>query len=349
MLSFDHTAARQKVPVVILCGVDARARTEAIEWILDGRGQQWAVISNETDGPAFEASCVERVAGQMVPHAIGCLCCVTRSGLVSSLRRLFAMRSQGHAGFDYVIIETLPDYDPAPVVQTLLNNPLVTEYFCLDSVVSVMAPGGFEALERSRYGFKQLAVSDRIIVDERVAASDRLKARIKALAPAADLIRPDHANPSEAVLGAGLEACLLRGDIEGWLGRSRYAASDDLEHGLFAFSVAFDEPLDWDAFHAWLNAGTQMNGDIMFRTKAVIQLAGLDGPVVINGAQHVYQPPQILTDIRFDTSKLLMITNDLDKSAIEQSLREDLPQFARINTERAERARRAALDPSIPL
>ena len=46
--------------------------------------------------------------GKMVPHAIRCLCCVTRSGLVSSLRRLFARRAQGEIEFDQVLIETLP-------------------------------------------------------------------------------------------------------------------------------------------------------------------------------------------------------------------------------------------------
>ena len=95
MLRFIPEAARAKVPALVVCGIDARARTETIERLLEVGGARWAVISNEIEGPAFAAAATERIAGQMVPHAIGCLCCVTRSGLVSSLRRLFARRAQG--------------------------------------------------------------------------------------------------------------------------------------------------------------------------------------------------------------------------------------------------------------
>lgn len=349
MLRFDPQTAREKVPVIVVSGIDGRAKTTSIQDILSADGMRWAVISNEENGPEFKAATTERVVGQMVPHAIGCLCCVTRSGLVSSLRRLYAMRSQGQICFDKVIIETLPDFDPAPVIQTLLNNALVTEYFRLDSVVTVLAASGFSAISQSTHGVKQLALSDKIIVEPSTCDDNDLSRRLGHLNPAADVLRSDRNDLSNAVMGAGLEARLLRGDVEGWLGRLQYAKSDALELGLHGFAVEFDEPLDWDAFHAWLNAGTQTNGDIMFRTKAAIRIAGLDGPVLINGAQHVYQPPQILSDFSIETSTLMMITDDLDKSAVQQSLSNDLPQFARINAARAERALLAAIDPSIPL
>lgn len=116
MLSFEPEVARSKLPAIVVCGVDGPARTEAVELMLAPGGKRWAVIINEKDRPDFDATNVERVAGQMVPHAIGCLCFVTRSGLVSGLRRLFALRGQGEAEFDEVLIETLPDADPAPVM-----------------------------------------------------------------------------------------------------------------------------------------------------------------------------------------------------------------------------------------
>lgn len=349
MLRFAPEIARAKVPAIVVCGVDAKARTRTVERILANDGTRWAVISNEVEGPAFAAAAIERVAGQMVPHAIGCLCCVTRSGLVSSLRRLFAMRSQGEADFDQVIIETLPDADPAPVLQTLLNNALVTEYFCLDSVVAAMAPDGFAAVSGSHYGLKQLALADRIVMHPDAPIEDGFKQRLARLNPAADRLSCDRADLSKAVLGAGLEASLLHGDLDVWLARPHYVASDKLEQGLHGFSIEFDAPLEWDAFHGWLNAGTQSNGDFMYRTKGAVRIAGYDGPVVINGAQYVFQPPCILPDGAIDRSSLLFITDDLDRSAVEESLREDLPQFGLISKERAERAARAAMDPSIPL
>lgn len=73
MLSFEPEVARNKVPATVVCSVDGAAKSETIERILATGGQRWAVISNETDGPELDATVVERVAGQMVPHAIGCL------------------------------------------------------------------------------------------------------------------------------------------------------------------------------------------------------------------------------------------------------------------------------------
>lgn len=73
MLTFEPEIARAKVPAVVLCGPDGLTRTAVLERILASGGSRWAVISNETAGPDFAAAAVERVAGQMVPHAIGCL------------------------------------------------------------------------------------------------------------------------------------------------------------------------------------------------------------------------------------------------------------------------------------
>ena len=350
MLGFTPEAAQAKVPALVFCGIDARARTETIERLLEGDGARWAVISNEIDGPAFPAAATERIAGQMVPHAIGCLCCVTRSGLVSSLRRLFARRAQGEILFDRVLIETLADTDPAPVMQTLLNNALVTEYFRLDSVVAVMTGGGGpEALARSRHGCKQIAIADSIVLDPASPAAPELCAGARALNPVADLVPSDRPSLAEALIGAGLETRLLDGDLGGWLGMPHYGGSDLLRNGLHGFAIEIPHELEWEALHGWLNAGTQTNGDVMYRTKGAIRIAGVDGPVVINGVQHVYQPPQRLPEVEIDRSRFLFITANLDRAAVEDSLRIDLPQFQRLSEARAARRARAASDPSIPL
>ena len=350
MLRFTPEAAQAKVPALVVCGVDARARTETIGRLLEGGGARWAVISNEVEGPAFAAAATERVAGQMVPHAIGCLCCVTRSGLVSSLRRLYARRAQGEIEFDRVAIETLADADPAPVMQTLLNNALVTEYFRLDSVVAVVAGDqGPDALARSRHGAKQVAVADRVVIDSASRAAPETRAWARNLNPVADMAPSDRPGLADTLVGAGLETRLLDGDLGGWLGAPHYGGSDLLENDLYGFAIEIPYAIEWDALHGWLNAGTQTNGDIMYRTKGAIKIEGLDGPVIVNGVQHVYQPPQRLPEVELDSSRLLFITSNLDRAAVEDSLRLDLPQFQRLSEARAVRQARAAMDPAIPL
>ncbi|MEM7044456.1 MAG: GTP-binding protein [Pseudomonadota bacterium] len=348
MLSFVPEVAREKLPAIVICSVDAQARTETIERLLEKDGARWAVISNEVDGPEFAAASTDRIAGQMVPHAIGCLCCVTRSGLVSSLRRLYARRAQGEIDFDQVLIETLADADPAAVMQTLLNNALVTEYFRLDSVVTVMdSDASLKALANSRYGYKQLAVADRIVLDTALETPE-IRARLQHLNPVASRVPFDKPVTTEALMGAGLETRLLAGDLGGWLASPHYASSDLLDNGLHGFAIEFGHSLNWDSLHGWLNAGTQSNGDVMYRTKGAVKIEGVSEPVIINGVQHVYQPPQRLPETEIDRSRLLFITADLDRAAVEESLRDDLPQFQRLIEERSARQARAAADPSIP-
>ncbi len=362
ILGFAPEAAQAKVPAIVFCGLDARARTGTIERLLESGDARWAVISNEPDGPAFAAGATERIDGQMVPHAIGCLCCVTRSGLVSSLRRLFARRAQGDLKFDRVLIETLADADPAPVMQTLLNNALVTEYFRLDSVVTVLAADAVpEALARSRHGGKQIAVADRIVLGPvsvpkpgapdipNTLGTDGIGAAARVLNPVADLVPSDLPSLADALVGAGLETRLLNGDLARWLGAPHYGGSDRLRDGLHGFAIEIPHELEWEALHGWLNAGTQTNGDIMYRTKGAVRIVGVDGPVVINGVQHVYQPPQRVPGMTIDHSRFLFITADLGRAAVEDSLRLDLPQFQRLSEARADRRDRAAQDPSIPL
>ena len=107
--------------------------------------------------------------------------------------------------------------------------------------------------------------------------------------------------------------------------------------------------MEWDALHGWLNAGTQTNGDVMYRTKGAIRIRNLDGLVIINGVQHVYQPPQRVPEVEVDHSRFVFITSDLGRAAVEDSLRVDLPQFQRLSEARAARHARAASDPSIPI
>ncbi len=117
---------------------------------------------------------------------------------------------------------------------------------------------------------------------------------------------------------------------------------------MHGFAIEFAHALDWDALHGWLNAGTQTNGDVMYRTKGAVRVKGIDGPVILNGVQHVFQPPQQMPGLTVTRSRLLFITVDLDRAAVETSFRDDLPQFLLLSLERAERAARSAADPSIP-
>jgi len=204
-------------------------------------------------------------------------------------------------------------------------------------------------LAGTRHGGKQLALADRIVLDPGVLDTPETHARLQRLNPFAGRVSSDRPILAHTLLGAGLETRLLEYDLGNWLASPHYRDSDQLDSGLHGFAIEFAHALDWDALHGWLNAGTQTNGDVMYRTKGAVRIEGMDGPVILNGVQHVFQPPQRMPGVTVDRSRLLFITADLDRAAVEASLRDDLPQFLRLSRERAERAARAAADPSIPV
>jgi G3E family GTPase len=57
--------------------------------------------------------------------------------------------------------------------------------------------------------------------------------------------------------------------------------------------LTFDEPLDWTAFGIWLTMLLQARGGDVLRVKGLLNV-GADGPLLINGVQHVVHPPEHL-------------------------------------------------------
>ena len=108
-----------------------------------------AVIINEFGEIGLDHLLVEPVDGEAVVLASGCVCCTVRSDLQDTLRRLLVRRDRGEIPpFSRMLVETTGLADPAPIVQLLLNNPLLGHYLRLDAVVATVdAAGGLGQLD----------------------------------------------------------------------------------------------------------------------------------------------------------------------------------------------------------
>src|SRR5262249_10320501 len=115
---------------------------------------------------ALDHLLVEPVTGEAVVLASGCVCCAVRGDLQDALRRLLVQRDRGEVpAFSRMLIETSGLADPAPVVQLLLNNPLLGHDLRLDTLAATIdATGGFDQIERYPEALKQVAVADRLLV-----------------------------------------------------------------------------------------------------------------------------------------------------------------------------------------
>jgi len=355
MFSFEEDASASRIPVTVVFGPRDAGKSEWIARVACGSGTiPVAVVSNEGAVPAG-ATDGELVNGPLVPHAVGCLCCVARSGLVDALRRLHV---RGTRTYDRppvrVVVETAQGADPASVLQTLLNNALVTHYFRLDDVVVVLdGRTSAESVDSAPGLAKQVALADRIVLagEDAVetAGTGALAARLRALNPQAVLTR---ASDEPRISGEGSGApdeFRATQRLDRWLAADLPGDHEDAS-GLYRFRLALDAPVAWEGLHGWIHAGLQLHGDVIYRVRGVLRLSDEPAPVILHGVQHVMQPPYRLRGWGRMARRTVLqfVTRDLPGLVVAESFERDLPAFVRSAADREDRRRRALADPSLP-
>jgi G3E family GTPase len=344
---FERDKSASRIPVSLITGFLGSGKTTLLNRLLARSDMaDSAVIINEFGEIALDHLLVERVDGEVAVMASGCVCCTVRSDLEATLRDLLARRDRGEVpAFSRILVETTGLADPAPIVQLLLNNPLVSHFVRLDAVVTTVdAVNGERQLDEHGEAVKQAAIADRLLLTKTdLALPDAVAAlehRLHRLNPAAMLLAVRHGEIApERLFGAALfDPAGKTPDVRRWLNEDAYASS---EHGhrehrhsghdeahagrhdsrIRAFCLTFDEPLDWDAVHAWLGRLRQGRGADLLRVKGILNLRGEATPVAIHGVHHIFHPPVALAawpdaDRR---SRLVFITRDIERAELEAS------------------------------
>ncbi|WP_051330970.1 GTP-binding protein [Aneurinibacillus terranovensis] len=62
-----------------------------------------------------------------------------------------------------------------------------------------------------------------------------------------------------------------------------------------SISFTFNKPIDWNAFGLWLSMLLHANGEKVLRVKGLLDV-GEEGPVLLNGVQHIIHPPKHLDE-----------------------------------------------------
>ena len=89
-----------------------------------------AVIVNELGEVAIDHHLLRRVDERTVLLKSGCVCCSLRGDLADELRDLLGRRDRGEIpAFRRVVVETTGLADPAPILYTLLSEPVVKHHF----------------------------------------------------------------------------------------------------------------------------------------------------------------------------------------------------------------------------
>lgn len=309
----------ERLPVTLVTGFLGSGKTTLLSRLL-GRPElgETAVIVNELGEVAIDHHLLRRVDERTVLLASGCLCCTLRGDLADELRDLLSRRTRGEIpAFRRVLVETSGLADPAPILNTLLAEPVVRHHFEPGAVLATVdAVNGLGQLERERETVKQVVVADRLVVTKTDVADRgevaRLEERLRALNPAAEVLEVSFGEVEPAVLlAAG------NGDPR------ELRISEEPAHGgdLQPFVLFLERPVDWTAFGIWLTMLLQARGNDVLRVKGLLNVGG-PGPVVLNGVQHVVHPPEHLEawpdeDRR---SRIVFIARGIAKRDVEESL-----------------------------
>lgn len=331
-MSTDTQPGPTPIPVSVLTGFLGSGKTTLLSRLLRHPGMaDTAVIINEFGEIGLDHHLVEAAEGEPVVMSSGCLCCTVRNDLVDTLRGLYLKRVRGVVPeFRRVVIETTGLADPAPILHTLMEDPVVETYYSLDSVVTTVdAVHGESQLDAQPESVKQAAVADRLVLTKAdladAAAVANLQARLRRLNPGAPLLTAmqGDVDPGE-LFNAGLYDPATKSiDVQGWLRAEAIAAASephgdahdhsrgghghgghghDHDHAapldvnrhdarIRAHCLMLDEPLDWEPFSLWLGSLASGYGDKLLRVKAILNIRGEPGPVAVHGVQHMFHPP----------------------------------------------------------
>jgi G3E family GTPase len=187
------------------------------------------VIVNEFGEIGLDHLLVERSSEDVVLLNSGCLCCTV---IVDTLTSLFVDRAKSKVPwFTRVVIETTGLADPAPILHTLMTEPIVAARYMLDGVVTTVdLVNGAVTLDRQPEAVKQAAVADRLLLTKADLAEPArrraLEARLKALNPSAPLIPVAQGAVDPARLfNLGFFDPATKGvDVQRWLRDEAFAA-----------------------------------------------------------------------------------------------------------------------------
>ncbi|EGL66724.1 hypothetical protein AGRO_0562 [Agrobacterium sp. ATCC 31749] len=326
--------SRDRIPVSIITGFLGAGKSTLLNRLLkDPEMSDAAIIINEFGDVSIDHMLVESAGEGIIELAEGCLCCTVRGELVDTLAELMDGIQTGKLKpVKRVVIETTGLADPAPVMQSVMGNPVIAQNFVLNGMITVVdAVNGLSTLDNHEEAVKQAAVADRLVMTKRTLADASaiaaLMARLETLNPRATIEDGDKADWSAAgLLDNGLyDVSSKNADVGRWLGEESGHVHHDHDHdhehehdhahghhhhhgdhdhhhdvnrhdaSIRSFSIIHDKPIEPMAIDMFVDLLRSAHGEKLLRMKAIVKLSDNPGrPLVLHGVQNIFHTPERL-------------------------------------------------------
>ncbi len=327
------------IPVNLLTGFLGSGKTTLLQRLLDSPGMaNTAVLINEFGEIGLDHLILQNVDEETVILRSGCVCCTIRGDLSKAIRDLFNMRERGDVPlFDRLAIETTGLADPAPIVSTLMADPVIRHHFRLGNVITTVdGVHGAMQLADNPESVKQAAVADHLVITksdisdtDKVAALRAMLHRINPTAGVHDSAGED-VGPDDLLCNDLYDPATKSAEVRRWLREEADVRASGHDHAdrnrhdrnIRAFSIVEEQPLDWTAFGLWLSMLLNRHGENVLRVKGILNVVDTAAPVIIHGVQYTVHPPAHLDRWPTDDhrSRIVFIVRGLEPTAIKRSL-----------------------------
>ena len=183
------------IPILVVSGFLGSGKTTLLRnLLLEPEAGEIAVIVNEFGEVGIDHHLVRKTDVRTTLLRNGCVCCSMRDDLSEALRNMLSQRERGTIPrFDRVVIETTGLADPAPILHTIVAEPVVRNHFRVERVVTTIdAVAGASNLESYGEALRQVAAADHLIVTKGDLATpetvEALKATLRSINPTATVV-----------------------------------------------------------------------------------------------------------------------------------------------------------------
>lgn len=338
----QHQPDDSRIPVSLLTGFLGSGKTTLLRQLLQQQGaDRTLVIINEFGEIGLDhLLLVESTEGVTVELNNGCLCCTIRHDLVHTLQDArWRFARGGQRWFDSVVIETTGIADPAPIVYSLLHEPVLAKHYRLAGIVTTVdLVNAEQTLDQYPEAVKQVALADTLLLTKSDLAKSEtagiVSARLHSINPEAvqNRVGPGAWTPDSLsipmpfsnrhYLNAIPQASFAADGHHDPVATHEHQHVELHNSRIDSFCLSLDIAFDREQLRDWLGLLASLCGERLLRMKGIVAIRGEATPAAIHIVQHSVHPVVLLPawPDADRQSRFVFITSGLDRQVIEGTL-----------------------------